>query len=197
MKHKLPPIAFAVVASMVAVPGAEPPATALETDTLTLFDTLPQPKDLSTMTIDRLRELALGSKIDTGIQLRAIRALPNYCVPDCHKVGVTLHPAHAAALEILASVPVTERTGKAILKRRAALEAIGLIRSGDLNDLAVVAPFLDHESRDLRTTAALALRDLCLPAANNMLRTRYQSETVAQVRLAISAALLALSSCSQ
>ncbi len=84
---------------------------------------------------------------------------------------------------------------------RAAIEALGAAglgnQGGDPNDVAVLVPFLDNTSRDIRAATARALSDLCDTQAIVPLRTRYLGETVPQVRLAISAALRDLAQCSQ
>jgi HEAT repeat protein len=77
-------------------------------------------------------------------------------------------------------------SGSDLLVLRAAIEALGTLQVA--TDLTVLAPLLNHPSRDIRTTTADALRDLCNSQAIAPLRVRYSEETVAQVQLAISQA---------
>jgi HEAT repeat protein len=80
---------------------------------------------------------------------------------------------------------------------RAAVEALGIARTGNPDDVPRLVPYLDHPSRDIRAATARALRDMCNTGAIVPLRTRYQNEQVDQVRLAISTALRDLGQCSQ
>lgn len=126
---------------------------------------------------------------DLGIRLRAIGALPQFCPTPC--AGTLIH----SALRGLVTGPATD--GRAILLLRAALEALGDSRSGDSSDVSVIIPYLGHSSRDLRASAAYALRVMCNTQAISPLRARYDIETVDQVRVAISTALRDLAGCAQ
>jgi HEAT repeat protein len=76
------------------------------------------------------------------------------------------------------------------LRMKAAIEALGVLRIPD--DVSILLPQLDHPSRDIRASAAHALRDLGNTQAIPTLRARYQQEQVQQVRIAISDALRVL-----
>ena len=200
MTAKLPG-ALAVIA-LCAFPalGADPAPTPIEIDTLTRIDSLPTRDEvvIATGTVGRLRTLAMTSSVDFGLQLRAIRALAHFCTPDCRPDPTTAqtHPAHAVVLEVIASVG-SDRSGRGILRLRAGIEALGLIRSGMDSDVELLIAFLNDASRDIRASTARALRDTCSPLAIVPLRTRYNAEpaTQLQVRLAISAALRDLNQC--
>ena len=195
------PGALAIIA-LCAFPalGADPVPTSIEIDTLTRIDSLPTRDEvvLATGTVARLRTLALTASVDFGLQLRAIRALAHFCNPDCRPDPVTAaeHPAHAVVLEVIASVG-PERSGRGILRLRAGIEALGLVRSGMDSDVELLVAFLNDASRDIRASTARALRDTCSALAIVPLRTRYNAEpaTQLQVRLAISAALRDLNQC--
>lgn len=196
MRRAWPVVAVALCA--LPARGADPSPT--EIHTLTPIDSVPTKDDIVRLTgpdaIPRLRELALSSTVDFGVQLRAIHALPSFCTPTCRvDPDGPPHPAHAAVLDVIASVSPQDRSGRAILRLRAGLESLGLARSGDPEDVELLIPFLDDASRDIRAATARALRDLCLAEAIVPLRSRYQTEQVAQVRLAISAALRDLNQC--
>ena len=164
---------------------------------LTPIDTVPTKDEISRIlpqnTVSQLAALAQDSGVDFGVRLRAIRALPQFCPTSC--AGST---PHASLVNLLASLP-NDGAGKTILLQRAVIEAIGIARSGDANDVARIVPYLDSPSRDIRAAAAFALRDLCNPSAVTPLRNRYNVEMgpmgVSQVRLAISAALRDLGTC--
>lgn len=128
------------------------------------------------------------SASNVAVRLRAIHALSQYCVAPC----ADLDPAHVALHDIADAQPVPQ-SGSDLLVLRAAIESLGLMK--DPNDVATIAAFLNHNSRDIRATAALALGDLCNTTAVTPLRARTQYETVDQVKLAISSALRVLSAC--
>lgn len=187
--------------ALAALPahGADPAPSESEIHTLTPIDSLPTKDDIVKLTgpnaVPRLRELALSETVDFGVQLRAIRTLAHFCSPSCVPAPA-LHPAHEAVLAVLASVPANDRSGRAILRLRAGIEALGLVRSGLDTDVDLLVGFLNDASRDIRAATARALRDLCNPQAVVPLRARFQVEQVAQVRLAISTALRDLGTCS-
>jgi hypothetical protein len=197
MRRRTPPILLALVLCTLPAHGADP--TQIEIHTLTPIDSLPTKDDIVKLTgpdgVPRLRELALSQTVDFGVQLRAIRALPHFCSPSCKTPEI--HPAHAAVLDVLASVPPNDRSGRGILRLRAGIEALGVVKSGQDSDVDLLVPFLGDASRDIRAATARALRDMCNTRAIVPLRARYQVEptTQAQVRLAISAALRDLGQC--
>ena len=164
--------------------------------TLTRIESLPTKDDLLRVFSDpvpQLRDIALNAAADFGVRLGAIRALPLFC-PIATPCGST--PAHLAILDVLASIDRSQREGTSVLALRAAIEALGIARSGNPGDVDTIVPLLAHGSRDVRAAAAHALRDLCDTRAIVPLRARLQVEQVAQVRLAISAALRDLDQCS-
>ncbi len=136
--------------------------------------------------LNNLRLIALSQGVDLGVQLRAIRALPQYCQAPCGT-----HDAHVA-LETIATTPRYRdaRRGSDLLVLRAAIEALGVLRIP--GDVVILLSQLDHPSRDLRAATAHALRDLGNTQAIPALRARYQQEQVQQVRIAISDALRVL-----
>jgi hypothetical protein len=144
--------------------------------------------------LNRLAAIAV-SNLEFGFRLRAIRALPHFCAP----TGNCANPlVHSTLIAVLDNPPAPAETlGQTILKQRAAIEALGVANAGDPQDVQRFLVFLVHPSRDLRATAARALRDTCSTVATPELRARYQDETIPQVRLAIENALNDLSQCSQ
>jgi len=160
---------------------------------LTPIDALPSREDLFEVFADptvELAKIALDDTADLGVQLRAIRSLSQFCTA-CG----TAAPRNTLAT-VISRIPLTDRSGPAILRLRGGIEALGAARSGDPDDVPLLIPFLDHGSRDIRVAAARALRDLCDARAIVPLRARYQQETVAQVKLVLSAALRDLDNCS-
>ena len=162
---------------------------------LTSIDALPSKADLEAVLANPPNELAMlrgyatGSGYDFGVRLRAIRAIPHFCAD---------RPAecHAAILAVLDGVDASDGSaGQKLLRRRAAIEALGAARAGDPGDVARLVGFLGDGSRDLRVAAARALRDLCDPAAIAPLRQRRDVEQVAQVRHALDEALAVLAEC--
>jgi HEAT repeat protein len=145
--------------------------------------------------VAQLAGMAQDDTVDFGVRLRAIRALAQFCP----QPGCADQEPHVTLRALLAAEVPGVTDGREILLVRAVIEAIGATRSGDPNDVTRLVPFLDSHSRDLRAATAFALRDLCDPRAIVPLRNRYQVELgtggVAQVRLAISAALRELGQC--
>jgi hypothetical protein len=166
---------------------------------MTPIDSVPTKQDIEDIfpqnAATQLSAIAQDTNIDFGVRLRAIRALPQFCLPSCANT-----PPHQTLVTLLASVPAADQAGTSILLLRATIEAIGIAKSTDPDDVTRLAPFLGHTSRDIRAAAAFALRDLCNQAAVTPLRNRYNIEMmptgIPQVRLAISAALRDLDTCS-
>ena len=166
--------------------------------TLTPIDSMPTKDEiiaaLPTNTASQLAAIAQDSTADFGMRLRAIRALPQFCAANC--AGTT---PHATLISLLDQHTPSTTKGKPVLLLRAAIEAFGVTRSGDPNDVSRLVPYLESTSRDIRAATAFALRDLCDPDAIAFLRNRYNVEMgptgVPQVRLAISAALRDLGTC--
>ena len=166
---------------------------------MTPIDSVPTKEELTDLfpqnTATQIAAIAQDTNVDFGVRLRAIRALPQFCLPSC--AGT---PPYQSLIALLASVPPADQTGTSILLLRATIEAIGLTKSTDSNDVNKLATFLENPSRDIRAAAAFALRDLCNQAAVTPLRNRYNVEMapggIPQVRLAISAALRDLNTCS-
>ncbi|MGE0867767.1 MAG: HEAT repeat domain-containing protein [Kofleriaceae bacterium] len=130
-----------------------------------------------------------------GVQLRAIRALTNYCASPC----VDLDPAHLAVVELIdvddPETPEdsryrTAQSGGDLLVLRAVIESLGVLRVQ--SDMQLLLPYLNHLSRDVRASTAYALKDLGNTQAIAPLRARYQQEQNPQVRIAISDALRVL-----
>lgn len=170
--------------------------TTLELQMLTRMDSVPTRDEvIAATTISRLRGLATSADVDLGLQLRAIRALTHYCEPDCQPDDAGDHPAHAAILDIVRTLDPDTRTPSALLRLRAAIEALGLLHSGTDEDVATLIEYLGDASRDIRTTAVRALRETCNPMAIGPLRIRHSVEPVPQVKHAISSALRDLAQC--
>ena len=183
-----------VVAALSALPAhGEGPLPREILYTLTSIDTVPTKQDLQTVLaspdneLTLLRQYSLGTSFDFGMRLRAIRAMPHFCTGQMTECRSAL----LAALDDPAGTP-----GQQILRKRAAIEALGAARSGDPGDVPLLVGYLAHESRDLRVAAVRALRDLCDPAAIGPLQQRRLLPTeVAQVKQAIDEALGVIAQC--
>lgn len=161
---------------------------------LTPIDSIPSTQQINSvhendeqLALANLEAIALSpSGVDLGVQLRAIRALTHYCKEPCGS-----HEAHATVIELATTPRYRDASaGTDLLVLRAALEAIGVLRVQD--DVSVLVPQLEHPNRDIRATAAHALRDLGNTQAIPALRVRYQNESTEQVKSAISDALRVL-----
>ncbi|HEU0030978.1 MAG TPA: HEAT repeat domain-containing protein [Kofleriaceae bacterium] len=198
MKHARKISGLVAVLALSALPahGADPTPTPVEVHTLTPMDSVPTKEEIAANVsgpdkLARLQELIVDPTVDFGIQLRAIRAVPHFCGSPCSGTP------RDVILQVIASVPAADRSGRGILRLRAGIESLGVARTGQDADVDLLVPYLDHASRDIRATTARALRDMCNTRAIDPLRKRYQREQIDQVRLAISAALRVLDQCSQ
>jgi hypothetical protein len=181
-------VAAVLVGALVAVAMGEG-STPDPHFALTTIDEVPTKGELELALTDetdptppeqKLIAYALGSGGDVGIQLRAIAALTNYgSGADVHSTLTGLIAAYATA-----------HSGSELLILRAAIEADGPLKVQD--DLGILAPLLDHPSRDIRAATARTLAMLCNSNAITALQQRYQNESTDQVKLAISAALRTL-----
>jgi hypothetical protein len=160
-------------------------------------------------TAQNLQNIALADAtqmppIPFGVQLNAIRSLPMYCPsgdprPPCGNSNPALDTiAHSTLVQLIKNYTLLMApTALDLLRLRAAIEALGIagFSAGLPDDVASLVGFLDHASRDVRTTTAKALGNLCNTQAIVPLRTRLQAEHIAQVNLAISSALRDLGQC--
>jgi HEAT repeat protein len=185
------------LAALCALPAAHGDSVHLTTNVLhamTPIGSTPTKKDIIDIfpqdTVARLTEIAHDNGVDFGVRLRAIRALPEFCLPSC--AGTV---AYQSLKTLLVSIVPNPQEGTSILLVRATIESIGIAKSGDPDDVGLLVPYLASTSRDIRATTAYALRDLCQPTAIDNLRTAYNVEMVMQVRLAISTALRDLATC--
>jgi HEAT repeat protein len=195
----------AALVALCALPahGQQPTLTPKVLYGLTSIDTAPTREDLQSILespaneLSLLRQYALGTNVDFGVRLRATRALSHFCMEQPVECRATL----TAVFDDIDASP--DSPGK-ILRRRAAIEALGDTRTGDPADVPRLLSFLDDPSRDIRVAAVRALRDRCIPTAIQPLRDRLRSgpsrvpvETVEQVRKAIEVAIDVLGQCGQ
>jgi hypothetical protein len=186
------------IAALCALPAAHGDSIQLTTNVLhamTPIGSTPTKTDIINIfpeqdPIVELTKIAHNNGVDFGVRLRAIRALPEFCLPSCANTV-----PYQSLKTLLASIVPNPQEGTSILLMRATIESIGIAKSGLVSDVALLVPYLASTSRDIRATTAYALRDLCQPTAIDGLRTAYNAETVTQVRLAISTALRDLATC--
>lgn len=172
---------------------------------LTAIDTVAGSDQLNTAfggaAMPSLASIAQDPTVDPGIRLRAIHAMTYFCplrdpgtgqvVPDCE----TTDDAYVALRNNI-TAESSARSGVDLLVLRASIASYGSIGSHvPSTEFELIEGFLSHSSRDIRATTARALAELGDCHAVSALRLRYQQETTAQVRLAISDALRALASC--
>src|SRR5262245_39114258 len=169
------PVGAALVLAVCALPArGDLPLDTPVLHALTPIDVLPSKEDLFEVFGDPTTELgkiALDDSADLGVQLRAIRSLSQFCV-QCGS-----NPPRNTLATVIQRISPTDHSGPATLRLRAGIEALGVAKSGNLADVTMLIPFLDHASRDIRVAAARALRDLCDTRAIVPLRARYQQAT--------------------
>jgi hypothetical protein len=208
---------FVLAALLCAVPatGSGIAPTPAQVDALTVVDAPP-----SRAVVDRafssgpgptpglaaLLALAGDSAQDLGLQIRALRALPQYCLPTC--AGTAVHDALSRIVgDYRAQLAAAALSPQDMLRLRAAMEALGATQSGLQSDVDLLtAPaLLHHPSRDVQVTAVHALRNLCstdlcshdacLQDANAVRAIRTGADT--QVDAAVNRALADLARCAQ
>jgi HEAT repeat protein len=189
-------IVFIVISLLAGVGGtASTPLSTDQTNALTTIDEVPTQQQLSTAfgsgAPAAIAQVADDDGNVVGIRLRAIRSIATFCQPPT--TCDTSSAPHAALANIIADPAyATAPGGSNLLILRASIESLGQLKQ--TGDASILIGFLDHPSRDVRATTAFALRDLCnSQVAVPALHTRLQHEATAQVQLAISAALRALS----
>jgi hypothetical protein len=182
-------VVAALFTAYTAIALADTPLPVLVQNALTPIDEIPTQSQLDLVfagqALPNLSAIAQDPTGDTGIRLRALHALPKYCVAPCGDSDT----AHLTLVGVV-NATATARSGSDLLVLRAAVEALGPLRVQ--TDLALLLPLLTHASRDIRATTALALRDLCNTAALTPLHTAEQQEPSAQVRFAVEDALRVL-----
>jgi hypothetical protein len=182
-------LALALVGGLVAT-GATMALDQQQEDVLTTIDTVPSKtlyESLPQMPLDQtdLETIAADGSASPAFRLRAIYALSTYCAAPCSSTD----PAHVTLANLITAYGAAQ-SGSDLLILRGAAEAIGPMQvPGDLDALTAL---LNHPSRDIRATAALALGALCNGSATSALHQRLQNESTDQVKLAISAALQVL-----
>jgi hypothetical protein len=188
-----------VVGAIVAIASAaalDSPAT-----TLTPIDTVPTRPQIdqafsgsSQTPLQNLTSLATDTQNgnDVGIRLRAIHALAKYCTSIPCNVNDVAH----VSLGTVITDNAHETSGSRLLLLRAAIETLGAMRvPEDGGTAGPLLSLLDHPSRDIRTSTARALQEICNSQAITPLRVRYSHELTEQVKLAISEALRILGQC--
>jgi len=189
-------LAAAVLLCALPASGAMSDIPAEVIDALTPIDTMPSTATLNKMfptpqvALDNLRQIAIDTTAEFGVQLRAIRALPAYCPSPCID-----SPVRDTLLSLIANYSRTTHGPQDIMRLRAAVEALGATHSGLPGDVATLRPLLDDMSRDVRATAVRALRNLCNQDAITPLSMHYQSEKSEQVKHEIYDALRDLLQC--
>jgi hypothetical protein len=187
--------AGALLGSLCVLParGSSPLPPLQVVHTLTPIDTVPTKEELISLLggneLSQLRTYALDPQIDFGMRLRAVRAIPHFCPEQPQQC----HDAIVAVFQDIETA--TDAPGQKILRQRAAIEALGVARTGVPGDLQLLLGFLNHGSRDIRVASARALRDLCDPAALPPLKARFSIDDSQQVKLAIAQAVEVLAQC--
>jgi hypothetical protein len=192
-----------LAATLCALPvsGDQAQLTPAVHDVLTPLDLLPSKSDvdsafMSAPALDNLVVIARDPTMDLGVQIRAIRTLPLYC-PDAASCGTgsLIHDTLIAIISdyatVMSAIPPAVLLPQDLLRLRAAVEALGATQSALASDAELLAlpSLLDHPSRDVRVTVVRALRSLGSCAAVMPLKRRFLAERIAQVKVAIVAAL--------
>lgn len=194
---KLLAIGSVIFAALVAGAGTVDSLNENQLDALTTIDTVPTRALYESLPSEakldqaQLQAIAADGSASPAYRLRAIHALSTYCVipaPPAPQTCPDTDPAHQT-LAALITANGSAHAGADLLILRGAIEAIGPLRGS--NDAATLVPLLDHPSRDIRSTTALALGAVCdnSPTTLQALHQRYSNESTDQVKLAISAAL--------
>jgi len=188
--------------SATTQPGRAPALSQRAIETLTPVDSTPDLTALDqlfgTSAMQSLMETAADPDADAGLSIRAVRALPAYCA---NQLDPTVSEACATNTEphdTIASVVrlyQNDHTPQGLMKLRASIEALGLTRSSDPNDVELLLPLTEHDSRDIRAASATALGNLCNTSAQAWLQQREVDDQSLQVRAALAIAIRKLQNC--
>jgi len=126
-----------------------------------------------------LIEIATTAGVDSGLRLRALRALAMY--PGA---------ATIAALDAEVAQWIDQKDGVELLYLGAAMRSLAVL-AGD-SAVHTIRPALDHDSKDVRAAAAAALGATGAKSASTWLYERLGVETDDMVKLALSDAIRAL-----
>ena len=167
-----------------AAPGGGPRAAPNQEvqDLLSGIDFVPPKSSLDGALVDPradLNEIATDGDLDSGLRIRAVRALALY------PGGET--PATLQGL-IAGLAPSTSGTNVVML--RAAMYA--LVAVDPIGAYDTMVAMLDHPSRDVRTDAAHGLAQIGQISAVPVLRAKQTDEPTAQVRWALIEAIRSL-----
>jgi hypothetical protein len=192
-------LAIVILVALAAAAGSAS-LTPYQQQTLTPIDTVWSKAQLEsvpapyTVSQTDLQATAADGSASAGLRLRAIHALSTYCAVQAGSACPDNDPAHLTLTGLIASNG-SAQNGADLLILRGAVESLGPMR--DPNDAAMLTALLNHPSRDIRATSALALGALCNTSSNTLqaLHQRLTNESTDQVKLAISAALRMLSAC--
>lgn len=179
-----------VLAALAAAAGTMDSLSQDQQEALTAIDNVPTKTLYDSLQLTapldqtKLQEVASDGSASPAFRLRAIHALSTYCISPCGSDD----PAHLTLASLLVANG-SAQAGADLLILRGAVEAIGPMRVA--TDASVLTAMLNHPSRDVRATAALALGALCNSNSTTIaaLHERYSNESTDQVKLAISAAL--------
>jgi len=135
-------------------------------DALTQIDTMPTRPQLdlafgATGSLAALVAIARDASQGLDLQIRAIRALPQYCaMPSCSGEP---HDSLTGIVNSYLAVLPGPLPPRDMLRLRAAIEALGATRTGLAGDvhLLAVSQLLRHPNRDVQVTTVHALRDVC------------------------------------
>jgi hypothetical protein len=115
-------IAVLVGLSALSAHGESIPLTINIMHAMTPIDSVPTKQDIEDIfpqnAAIRLAEIAQDAYADFGVRLRAIRALPQFCLPSCMNTA-----PHNSLLALLDSVPPADQAGTSILLLRATMES--------------------------------------------------------------------------
>lgn len=164
---------------------------------LTALDTAPSASSIASsyanpaLAETSLANIALDASVDVGIRIRAMRTLAGYCVNPCG-TG-TVHDNLMAVINAYqAHLPAA---GSDLLLLRAAVESVGAARAIMPDDVAGILQLLAHPSRDLRATAARALRATCTRQVLTAVIAAQRTEASPQVLHELSSTEESLDAC--
>ena len=180
-------------------------------DALTSIDEAPARAQIDlafgpSQSVPALIAIATDPSKDLGLQIRAIRTLPQYC--EAANCAGAVHDTLVSIITSYRALLPTPLLSTDVLRLRAAIEALGATHSGLRTDVDLLTnqPLLHHPSRDLQATAVHALRNLCSPdlcdhdacsEADREVRALRSGAGDTQVDAAINSALQDLAACDQ
>lgn len=141
-----------------------------------------------------LGAIARDASKDTGLRIRAVRAMAGYCTDlPCAGADSTVHVDLRQIIDGYLANPGPSPAD--LMLMRAAVESLGAAHAVIDDDVSPLLALLAHPSRDVRATVVRALATTCLQRVLDAVIALKKTEPTGQVRGELNLAEQAITSC--